>query len=97
MPADTAPDPDLPPPPDGAKPVPDPCPACGATHSLHLIERLHTLPASSGSIAGAQHKRLATARIVLECRSCSASAPLVVEPGGTHAHLPDADAMRPGG
>lgn len=94
MPVDTAPDPNLPLPPDGAKPVPDPCPACGESHCLHLVQRLAVLPASAGGIAGAQPKRLATPSIMLECRSCGAKAPLVVEPGGTHATLPGPDAMR---
>lgn len=95
MPLDTEPDPRLDPPPEGAKPVPDPCPACGADHCLHLIQRMRVHPPSAGSVAGAADKRLASAVLMLECRSCRASAPLAVEPGGTHARLPDPASMRP--
>jgi hypothetical protein len=95
MPLDTTPDPGLPDPPDGAKPVPDPCPNCGRAHCLHIADRMATRPPGEAAIAGAQPKRLARPGPVLQCRSCDASAPLHVEPGGTHARLPDPDAMRP--
>lgn len=95
MPVDPAPDPALAPPPDGAKPVPDACPACGAAHCMHVIDRMLLRPPSDGAVAGRADKRLARPGPALVCWACGASAPLTVEPGGTHARLADPSAMRP--
>ncbi|MFC4048310.1 hypothetical protein ACFOY4_01330 [Actinomadura syzygii] len=92
MPADPFPDPELPPPPDGAKPVADPCLACGREHALHIVERMIAdPPPGTYSLAGVQTKLAVRPAVVLECRACGASAPGRVEPGGTHAIFDPAD------
>lgn len=75
MPADLFPDPVLLPPSEGAKPVADPCPACGRPHALHIAERLIAdPPPGSYSLVGVQTKAAARPGVVLECRACGANA-----------------------
>jgi hypothetical protein len=76
----------IPPPPEGAKPVDGPCPICGAS-ALHIEVRLTAAPIGTFSIPGAQPKIAASSTAHLVCRSCKAETQGVIEPGHTHARF----------